>query len=63
MEIQALMHVKAELKPEEYKDLVDSIDTMYATYVRHFPKFLEEIAPIMAFKNALVLESYEKQHV
>jgi hypothetical protein len=63
VEVQAKMHIEADLTPKEYGDVIASIDAVFSTYVRHFPKHLEEISPLLAFKNALVLGAQEVKNV
>lgn len=63
MDIEATIHIQANLTPQEYKDVVASIDRVYAAYLRHFPHNLDAVAPLIAFKNALVLGAQEVKNV
>lgn len=55
MDVQATIHVEANLTPDEYRDVIESIDRVYAAYLTHFKHNLDAVAPLIAFKNALVL--------
>lgn len=63
MEINANIHIQASLTSQEYKDLINSVDRVYAVYLRHLPHNLETVAPLLAFKNSLVLSTQEIAHV
>ena len=63
MDVQATIHIEANLTTKEYQDVIAGFDAVYTTYVRHFPKHIDEIAALLAFKNALVLGAREVKNV
>lgn len=63
MKVIANIHIQATLTSQEYKDLINSVDRVYAFYLLHLPHNLESVAPLLAFKNALVLSAQEVAQV
>jgi len=63
MDVQANIHVEANLTPVEYQDVMAGFDAIYKTYIQHFPKHMEEISALLAFKNALVLGTQDIKDV
>lgn len=59
MDIETSIHIQANLTSQEYRDVISSLDRVYAAYLHHFPHNIDEIAPLMAFKNAMVLSAQE----
>jgi hypothetical protein len=63
VEVQTNIYVQCTLTTEEYQDILASFAAVYTTYLRHFPNHLDEIAPLLAFKNVLVLGVQEMKDV